>query len=98
MWPVIIGAALGAYVVGRGKPTTKFRKLQMVGPSTGDTYEAEEMPEAGILVVRGPGPSTAVFLRKQSGGFVLFRGFGHPEGVRRIVSDVCPQMLSEGST
>lgn len=98
MWPVIIGCAIGAYVVGKGKPATKFRKLQMVGPTTGDTYEAEEMPEAGILVVRGPGPSTAVFLRKNSGGFVFFRGAGHPEGVKRIVSDVCPALLKEMGT
>lgn len=93
MWPVIIGAAVGAWFVGRGKPNTKFRKLQIVGPTTGTIYEAEDVPEAGLIIVRGPGPSSASFLRKPRGGFVFYKGEGHEDGIMRIISDVAPHML-----
>jgi hypothetical protein len=93
MWPVLIGCAIGAYVVGRGKPVTRFRKLQVVGPSTGDTYEAEDIPEAGLLVVRGAGPTTVAFLRQNGGGFVFYKAEGDPRIVERIVYDVAPHAL-----
>lgn len=94
MWPVLIGCAIGAYVVGRGKPVTRFRKLQVVGPNTGDTYEAEDIPEAGLLVVRGAGPTTVAFLRQNGGGgFVFYKAEGDPRVVERIVYDVTPHAL-----
>lgn len=80
--------------MGKTKPTTRFRKYSVVGPKTGLTYEAEDIPEAGVLVVRGPGASAA-FLRKEGGGFVFYNGAGNPDVMRRIVMDVAPDSLKK---
>jgi hypothetical protein len=55
MWPVIAAGLAGFFAAGRISPKTKCVQKTLLGPRTGRTYEVEEFPDAGFLVVRGTG-------------------------------------------
>jgi len=52
--PVVVAAVAGVFIAGRQAPRTRCERKVVLGPRTGRTYEVEEFPEAGFLVVRAP--------------------------------------------
>lgn len=85
MYPVIIGAAIGALLVGRTKPRTKHIKRECIGSRTGVVYHADELPELGMIIVHVPGTTTkAIFQRGHVPGHMgwqLYRAVGDPRAV-----------------
>jgi hypothetical protein len=59
-------AGIGAWLAGRGKPTTKVTKGKAYGPRTGVEWDTEYFPELGRLVVMARG-SRVVFERSDAG-------------------------------
>lgn len=53
--PLIAAAVVGFVAAGRGNPRTRCEKKTLLGPRTGRSYEVEEFPDAGFLVVRFEG-------------------------------------------
>ena len=66
--------------MGTTKPKTAFEKTRSMGSRTGLSYEVEDFPSAGFVVVRAADGSEGVFQRKGRGGagFLWARGRGHP--------------------
>lgn len=54
MIPVVIGLGVGLLFGMRGRPKTRCESKTMLGPKTGITYDVEEFPDAGFLIVRTP--------------------------------------------
>ncbi len=52
--PVVIAAIAGFAASNRAQPRTRCERKVVLGARTGRTYEVEEFPEAGFLVVRAP--------------------------------------------
>jgi hypothetical protein len=92
MWPVVIGCAIGALLMARTKPTSSVSRRQIIGPTTGNVYSADDFTDAGVVIVHGP-ECACVFARKPTGGFGIVSAKGNPEGIRMIVSDLQPQLL-----
>lgn len=90
MWPVI-GAAVAGVLFARSKaPKTRAKKAEVLGAQSGLTWEAEDFPELGCIIVRGNGAS-AVFRRKPEGpGFVFDHGEGDRRTLAMLVRDFLP--------
>jgi hypothetical protein len=101
--PVVIGAFVaGALVMGRTKPKTSVVKKTLLGPFTGKTYEAEDFPLEGFVVVRDPDGSVGCFRRLSmlpghtgKPGFVFSNGRGNPATVAAMRRDFDRKLLEE---
>jgi hypothetical protein len=54
----------GFFFANRAQPKTRCEKKTMLGPRTGRTYDVEEFPDAGFMVLRmasGEGSAHGVF-------------------------------------
>lgn len=80
MFLPIAAAVVGALAMGSTKPRTPYEKKTSMGPRSGLTYEVEDFPNAGFVVVRAPDGSEGVFSRKPppETGFAWSRGRGNP--------------------
>jgi hypothetical protein len=58
MWPLAGLALFGLFVAGKAKPKTAVNKLAVLGPRSGETWDAELFPEAGLVVVHSRAPRT----------------------------------------
>jgi len=88
----IIGAALGAIVMGSTKPKTSYEKLRAMGARSGFTYEVEDFTSAGFIVVRAPDGTEGVLSRRLLGdprgpGFDWSRGRGSPATLKLLRAD-----------
>ena len=64
MLPVVIAGLAGFFFAGRSQPRTRCEKKTLLGPRTGRSYDVEEFPDAGFLVLRmasGEGTAHGVF-------------------------------------
>lgn len=52
--PVIAAAVVGALAANRNQPRTRCEQKVVLGARTGRTYQVEEFPEAGFMIVRAP--------------------------------------------
>src|SRR4029077_5614551 len=52
--PVVVAGLVGFLAAGRTQPQTRCEKKVVLGSRTGRTYQVEEFPQAGFLVVRAP--------------------------------------------
>lgn len=52
--PVVVAAIVGFAASSRSQPRTRCERKVVLGARTGRTYEVEEFPEAGFLIVRAP--------------------------------------------
>lgn len=91
IWPIVIAGAFGALVASSRGTKTRVVKRDLVGPRTGLRYRAEELPDAGMLVVYAP-DAVCTFVRKSAGGFHLLRAEGHPRSIEIIRSDIAPEV------
>ena len=75
MYPFVIGAILGAALMGRTKARTQVKKYHLLGPRSGGAYECEEFPQTGFVVLHAPDKSVGSFQRK-NGRYQFLRGSG----------------------
>jgi hypothetical protein len=92
MYPLIASAIVGAVLMGRTKPKTKMRSLQMFGPQTGTTYVVEVMPGGSAIVVHDGQGCIAIFQKNVgAAGFRLLHPLaGTREGLIAMNSDFAP--------
>ena len=45
---------VGAAAMGKTKSETRVKKITCLGPKSGITYQVEDFPEVGAVVVRAP--------------------------------------------
>lgn len=93
MYKFAAAALVGAALVYGVRPKTRVKKLKIIGPKTGATYQVEEFPEAGFMLVKAADGSVAVFQRKAASpgggaGFAWQHGKGRSETLRAIYRDV----------
>lgn len=94
MYKRLAAAALvGAALAFGTRPKTTVKKLQLIGPKTGATYQVEEFPDVGFMLVKAADGSQAVFQRKAASptggaGFAWQHGRGRPETLRAIHLDI----------
>jgi hypothetical protein len=93
MYPLIGSALVGALLVTRTKPNTKFTKTSLLGPKSGAKYQVEDFTDAGFIVVQAADGSRAVFQRRAANpaggkGFAWQHGRGAPATLRAIYIDV----------
>lgn len=106
MLPVVAGV-VGALVMGATKPRTVCEKMRALGSRSGLTYDIEEFPSAGFVVVRAPDGSEGVLTRRlpgdpRGGGFDWSRGRGNPGTLKALRADfgasgARPSPLTDGS-
>jgi hypothetical protein len=80
--PVVIAGVVSALAMGSTKPRTSYVKTRSIGSRSGVSYEVEDFPGAGFLVVRAPDGSEGVLMRKLGpvgtpAGFDWTRGRGN---------------------
>lgn len=78
--------------MGATKPRTAYEKMRAIGSRSGVTYEVEDFPSAGFIVVRAPDGTEGVFSRHLPGdprgsGFEWSRGRGHPAVLQAMRAD-----------
>ncbi len=59
--PIVVAGLAGFLAAGRSQPRTRCERKVVLGARTGRTYEVEEFPQAGFLVVRAPDGGYGVF-------------------------------------
>lgn len=62
MFAYVAGAIVGAIIMGRTKPKTQLRTLQILGPRTGIVYTVEVMPGDNVVVLHAPGGDNTIAL------------------------------------
>lgn len=92
MFLPIIAGVVGALAMGSTKPRTAYEKMRAIGSRSGVTYEIEDFPSAGFIVVRAPDASEGVFARRlptdpRGAGFDWSRGRGSPAALRLMRVD-----------
>jgi hypothetical protein len=88
----VFTAVVGALVMGSTKPRTACEKMRALGSRSGLTYDIEEFPSAGFVVVRAPDGSEGVLTRRMPGdprgnGFDWSRGRGNPGTLKVLRAD-----------
>ena len=75
MLPYIVGAVIGAALMGRTKPKVPMKTMQCFGPRTGVVWTAELFPGSEVVVIHAPAPdpTIALFQRDEHGRFTLLR-------------------------
>ena len=91
-WLPIVSGIVGALAMGATKPRTSCEKMRSIGSRSGVTYDVEEFPSAGFIVVRAPDGTEGVLTRRLPGdprgvGFDWSRGRGHPGTLKMLRAD-----------
>jgi hypothetical protein len=92
MFLPVFTAIVGALAMGATKPRTACEKMRAIGSRSGVTYDIEEFPSAGFIVVRAPDGSEGVLMRRLPGdprgvGFDWSRGRGNPGTLKLLRAD-----------
>lgn len=93
LWPLLLLGTFGLVVSAKSKPKTTVNKRQAFGPRSGETWDVEDFPDAGLLVVhsrRGDKTLATFRVEKLEGGKRLFRfsqGKGNPTLIAMMRSD-----------
>lgn len=79
MWWLLSLLGGGLFFSMKGKPKTVVKKREAFGPRSGETWDVEDFPDAGMIVVhsRRGDRSLAVF-HKKDGKFVFSQSKGSP--------------------
>ena len=87
MLPYVVVGLAGMWAASRGKPTARVSKMKCLGTKSGLTYEVDDIPSAGVILLHYRG-STGTFERKKGGrGFKWVRGTGHPQVLAAMIRD-----------
>jgi hypothetical protein len=80
IWPLLIITAGALTIASKAKTKTKVSKVVSMGSRSGETWDVEEFPQAGLVVVhsRRPGDKTVATFRKDPATqrFVFSQGKG----------------------
>jgi hypothetical protein len=91
MFAYVVGAVVGAVVMGRTKPKTQMKTMQLWGPRTGTQYTAELMPGENVVVLHAPDQTIAIFHRDTDNRFKLLRGLrGYEDTLKLMQQDLEP--------
>ena len=68
IWPLLALAGFGFVVASKAKPKTTLNKMVVLGPRSGETWDAEVFPDAGLVVVmsRRGDHTVASFVKDQT--------------------------------
>lgn len=84
IWPLLLLTGFGFIVAGKAKPKTAMNKRQAFGPRSGETWDVEDFPDAGLIVVHSRrDPTLATFHRDPT--TKRFK-FGQAKGSATIVA------------
>lgn len=87
MWPYAAAVVVGALWANRSKPRTAARKVTLLGAKTGNTYQAEEFPGPGFVVIYGAG-AQVVYRRSEAGQLVFVKAKGNQGVIQTIRTDI----------
>lgn len=79
MWMLVGALGLGLVMMGKSKPKTSVNKLAVLGPRSGETWDAELFPDASLVVVhsrRGDGTVASFFRDKETKRMTFRQGRG----------------------
>ena len=82
---VLIG--IGALIASSRAPRAQCRKLTVLGPRSGLSYQAEHYPESGFVIAFGPGEARVTFEKQNDGSYRYVRGIGRADVISLIRSD-----------
>lgn len=91
MTPYIIGAIVGAVLMGRTKAKMPIRTMQCFGPRTGVVWTAEILPGNDVVAIHAPGGdlTIALFQKGETGRFSLLRKLqGYDQTVALMKADL----------
>lgn len=91
MAPYIIGAIVGAVLMGRTKAKMPIRTVQCFGPRTGVVWTAEILPGNDVVAIHAPNnnPTIALFQKGPTGRFTLLRKLqGYDDAVALMQADL----------
>jgi hypothetical protein len=86
----LVGAlGVGLVMMGKSKPKTAVRKLAVLGPRSGEQWQAELFPDAGLVVVHSSrGDAVASFLKdKETKRYAFKQGKGLASKVAAMRED-----------
>ncbi len=63
MWGWLL-AVVGLTLAAKGRPKTSLNKLAVLGPRSGETWDAELFPDAGLVVVHSRRDQTVAAFTK----------------------------------
>lgn len=90
-WPLLALAGFGFVVSAKSKPKTTLNKLTVLGPRSGETWDAELFPDAGLVVVhsRAPRQGTVAAFHKDPATkrFVFRQSRGNPTLIAMMRDD-----------
>jgi hypothetical protein len=95
MLPYVIAGIIGAGLMGRTKSKSTIKKMALLGPRSGITYEAENVDGLGLYIVHAPDGSRGVFVQGEE-GFTFSRGMGSPETIAAMRDDLEAEPKKEG--
>jgi hypothetical protein len=80
---------VGGYLVHRGKPQTTVKKLDAIGPRTGNHYQVEDFVGTTMIVVHQGRTAVTLQRNPSSPGYHLisYRKSSNPETVKAIILD-----------
>ena len=78
MWILVGALGLGLVMMGKSKPKTAVSKLAVLGPRSGETWDAELFPEASLVVVHSRRDQTVASFHRDTATkrFVFQQGKG----------------------
>lgn len=86
MYIPILAAVLGLMVGGRKKPLSQHTKLLMLGPTSGEHYQVEDMPNSAIVIVHAKDGTVVTFNRDPETAKLKFKcAHGRNRGTVDIV-------------
>lgn len=89
IWPLLALAGFGFVVASKAKPKTAMQKLTVLGPRSGETWDAEWFADAGLVVVHSKRDKTlATFNKnKETKRFVFSQGKGNQNLIAMMRED-----------
>jgi hypothetical protein len=78
-------AGLAWWYGASGRPKTKVEKSKLLGPRSGQTWEAETIPDLGVVIVHGK--LSKVAFRRTPAGMIAAKTAGHPQEIALILKD-----------
>lgn len=80
LWPILALAGFGFVVAAKSKPKTTLNKMVVLGPRSGETWDAEVFPDAGLVVVmsrRGDHSAASFVKNAETKRYVFKQGKGN---------------------
>lgn len=90
MIPYVIGAAVGATLMGRNAPKTKMKSMECFGPRTGNVYKADVIADLGFVILHAKDGTHCIFQKGDDGRFRYLKGEGFQATADQMKKDLEP--------